>query len=231
MSDNKKVVIAVDGYSSCGKSTFAKLIAKEVAYIYIDTGAMYRAVTLHAMNNGYINSGVVNSPELIKGLPQLDIKFKYNVAMGKSETLLNGKNVEEEIRKEFVSANVSLVSAIKEVRVKLVQLQQEMGKDKGVVLDGRDIGTVVFPDAELKIFMTADPKIRAKRRYDEIVSKGQSANLEQVEKELKNRDHIDTTRKESPLVKADDALILDNSKMTVEEQMDWFKEKYASVGN
>lgn len=207
----KKIIIAIDGYSSCGKSTLAKSLAKELDYIYIDTGAMYRAVTFYALNHEV-------SPENIgKHLSEISISFK-NID-GNIATFLNGENVESNIRTLKVSDHVSDYSAIKNVRDKLVEQQQVMGQKKGVVLDGRDIGTVVFPNAELKIFMTADTEVRAQRRYDELTSKGQSVSFEEVKLNLLKRDFIDTTRKESPLVKADDAIVLDNTNLSIDEQL------------
>jgi CMP/dCMP kinase len=223
-SVKKKIIIAIDGYSSCGKSTFAKSIARELQYVYVDTGAMYRAVALYATNQGLVENNEVNENGLLQQLGRIGISFQYNKENGKSETLLNGENVEKEIRKEKISKLVSRVSAIKQVRQKLVQLQQEMGKNKGIVMDGRDIGTVVFPKAELKIFMTASSRVRAQRRHNELIGKGENADLDEVEKDLVRRDHLDMTRKESPLMKAEDALELNNSHMDVGAQMEWFRE-------
>ncbi len=221
MAADTKITIAIDGYSSCGKSTLAKAIAKQLHYAYIDTGAMYRAVTLYAMKNGYIKDGAVNSTLLIDDLGKIYIRFRYNVETGTSETFLDGENVEQEIRKIDVSENVSRVSEIKEVRKKLVTLQQLMGREKGIVMDGRDIGTVVFPDAELKIFMTADVDIRMQRRYDELMAKGHKVSMAQVKENLIHRDFVDTHRKEDPLIKANDAVVLDNSGITREEQLEF----------
>lgn len=225
MSENKKIVIAVDGHSSCGKSTLAKALASLLNYAYIDTGAMYRAVTLYALRNGLINDGKVDEAGLIAQLNQIKITFRYNEAAGKSETYLNGENVEEEIRQLPVSRNVSPVATISEVRKHLVALQQEMGKDKGIVMDGRDIGTVVFPDAELKIYMTASLEVRVQRRYDELKAKGEDVSIEEIKANVVERDYIDENRDESPLRKADDAIVLDNSHLTPEEQLAWANEK------
>lgn len=213
-----KIIIAIDGYSSCGKSTLAKEIAKQLDYVFIDTGAMYRAVALFALQNGLAN-GELNVSELISRLPDIKITFEFNADRGASDVLLNGINVEAEIRQMQVSDNVSPVAAIKEVRKKLVELQQQMGNEKGVVMDGRDIGTVVFPNAELKIFMTANNEIRAQRRFDELRSKGENPTLEQVKENLEKRDFIDTNRKEDPLRQANDARVLDNSNVSREEQL------------
>ena len=222
-----KIIIAIDGYSSCGKSTLAKEIAKQLDYVFIDTGAMYRAVALFALQNGLAN-GELNVSELISRLPDIKITFEFNADRGASDVLLNGINVEAEIRQMQVSDIVSPVAAIKEVRKKLVELQQQMGNEKGVVMDGRDIGTVVFPNAELKIFMTANNEIRAQRRFDELRSKGENPTLEQVKENLEKRDFIDTNRKEDPLRQANDARVLDNSNVSREEQlslaMSWIEE-------
>jgi len=213
-----KINIAIDGYSSCGKSTLAKAIAKQLDYVFIDTGAMYRAVTLFAIENKLIN-GVLNEIELISRLPQIEITFEFNKERGASDILLNGKNVETEIRQMKVSEKVSLVAAVKEVRKKLVELQQKMGNKKGVVMDGRDIGTVVFPFAELKIFMTANKDVRANRRFEELQLKSEKTTLELVKANLEQRDYIDTNRKEDPLRQAEDAKVLDNSELSKEEQI------------
>ena len=224
MKQPENILIAIDGFSSCGKSTFAKSIARYMAYAYIDTGAMYRAVTLHFLNNGVINEGEVNHNLLAKELDHIDIQFSYNPEKEISETYLNGVCVEKDIRDKAVANNVSLVASIKEVRKKLVELQRDAGKNKGIVLDGRDIGTVVFPDADIKIFMTADVHIRAQRRHKELIEKGMEQSLEEIEKNIEERDHLDQHRKESPLKKAEDAILLDNSFMTPDEQMEWFKQ-------
>ncbi|MBQ1939849.1 MAG: (d)CMP kinase [Alistipes sp.] len=225
----KKIVIAIDGYSSCGKSTFAKAIAARLGYIFIDTGAMYRAVTLYALEHGAIRQGMVYEEEVIKLLPEMQITFRFNPERGASDIYVNGDRVEGKIRSIEVSNCVSAVSAIGKVREMLVQMQQEMGKRRGVVMDGRDIGTVVFPDAELKIFMTADPRVRAQRRYDELTAKGDKVSLEEIEQNVRDRDYQDEHRAISPLRKADDAIVLDNSAMTVEEQMTWIMERIAEL--
>lgn len=214
-----KITIAIDGYSSTGKSTIAKRLAQSLDYLYVDTGAMYRAVTLYAIENKLIDGNKV-APQLINYLPKLVLSFELNSESGKSEICLNGKNVASEIRTLEVSTWVSQVSAIAEVREKLVALQKEMGKEKGVVMDGRDIGTVVFPDAELKIFMTASPTKRATRRYKELLDKGEQVTYAQVLENIQLRDHLDATRKASPLQKAPDAILLDNSDMGIEEQFE-----------
>ncbi len=227
MSDtDRKIIIAVDGYSSCGKSTFAKAIAARLGYIFIDTGAMYRAVTLHALERGAIRSGIVDEEAVTALLDDITITFRFNPERGASDIYVNGDLVEGKIRTIEVSNCVSRVSAIPEVRRRLVAMQQEMGRRRGVVMDGRDIGTVVFPDAELKLFMTADPAVRARRRYDELRAKGDRVSLEEIERNVRERDKADTTRALSPLRKADDAVVLDNSRMTVEEQMAWFMQKF-----
>ena len=220
-----KIIIAIDGYSSCGKSTFAKAIAARLGYIFIDTGAMYRAVTLYALEHGAIRSGIVDEEEVVRLLKEIQITFRFNPERGASDIYVNGDRVEGKIRTIEVSNCVSAVSAIAEVREKLVRMQQEMGRRKGVVMDGRDIGTVVFPDAELKIFMTADPKVRAQRRYDELTAKGDKVSLEEIEQNVRDRDYQDMHRAISPLRQAEDAIVLDNSQMTVEEQMTWVMEQ------
>ena len=229
MQDNahKRIVIAIDGYSSCGKSTFAKAIAARLGYIFIDTGAMYRAVTLYALDHGAIRSGIVCEEEVIALLDRIEITFRFNPERGASDIYVDGDLAEGRIRTIEVSNCVSRVSAIAEVRRKLVAMQQEMGRRRGVVMDGRDIGTVVFPDAELKIFMTADPAVRARRRYDELTAKGERVSLEEIERNVHERDYIDEHREISPLRRADDALLLDNSRMTVAEQMEWVTERIA----
>jgi cytidylate kinase len=222
MPESKKLIIAIDGYSSCGKSTFAKLIAQELGYIYIDTGAMYRAVTLFALRNKFISETEFNSAVLIELLAEVNIRFVKNVSTGKNDTFLNDEDVENEIRGMEISKYVSQISQLKSVRNKMVNLQRSMSEEKGVVMDGRDIGTVVFPNADIKIFMTADPDVRAHRRYDELLAKGEKVTLEEIRENLLSRDKQDTSRKESPLKQAADAYVLDNSNMTIEEQMDWF---------
>jgi CMP/dCMP kinase len=231
MKKRKKIIITVDGYSSCGKSTFAKAIAADLGYLYIDSGAMYRAVTLFCHRKGYASGGVADTSGIISVLPEIKISFRVNPETGFNETLLNGEKVERELRDRAVSDNVSAVSAIAEVRAKLVELQRAIGARGGIVMDGRDIGTVVFPNAGLKIFMTASPAVRAKRRYLELVEKGLQADLAVVEKNINDRDRIDSSREISPLRKADDAVVLDNSEMTVGEQMVWFRELFKQKMN
>lgn len=213
-----KITIAIDGYSSTGKSTVAKQIAKHLGYIYVDSGAMYRMVTLYAIKNGFIGDGFFNSQGLINKLPEVEIGFKFNRNLGFAEAYLNGHNVEKDIRTLEVSSFVSQVAAISQIRREMVKLQQQMGKNKGVVMDGRDIGTVVFPFAELKLFMTASAEIRAQRRYDELISRGDKVSFEEVLHNVKERDYIDSNREDSPLIKAEDAIEIDNSNMTLEEQ-------------
>lgn len=230
MSQNKnnrrRLTIAVDGFSSCGKSTFAKALAARFGYIFVDTGAMYRAVTLFALENGAIRSGIVDEEALVALLPKIDIAFRFNPKRGASDIYVNGDLVEGKIRTIEVSNCVSAVSSIAAVRRKLVAMQQQMGLKRGVVMDGRDIGTVVFPEAELKIYMTADPMVRAERRFKELTAKGDKVTLEQIYENVVSRDKADMTRAISPLRKADDAIVLDNSQMSVEEQMAWFMERY-----
>jgi len=217
------LIIAIDGFSSCGKSTFAKAIAQKLGYAYIDTGAMYRAVTLFALQNGMITNVTIDIPALIGRLDDIHVTFSRNSETGENETFLNSVCVERQIRTISVSESVSEISAIREVRQKLVSLQQAMGKDKAVVMDGRDIGTNVFPDADVKIFMTASPEIRTQRRYDELIQKGLPASWDEIAQNIAKRDHIDQTREESPLRRAADAIELDNSNMTPKEQMIWFE--------
>lgn len=215
----KNITIAIDGYSSCGKSTLAKQLAKQLGYGYIDTGAMFRAVALYCLNNGLIEKDGTKVYKIKEFLDDIKIGFFYNKETELNEITLNGKNVEEDIRNLTISRIVTKISGIKEVRAKLLTLQQELGKGKGIVLDGRDIGTVVFPDAELKLFMTADTDIRAKRRFDELKSKGHNVTIEEVKENLELRDHTDTTREESPLKRADDAIVIDNSNLTKGDQL------------
>ena len=225
-----KITIAIDGYSSTGKSSFAKTIAQRLGYIYVDTGAMYRAVTLYCIDNGLIGEdGFSDTEEIVRRLPDIKIEFAYNNNIGKSETMLNGVNVEANIRGIEVSQYVSAISAIPEVREQMVELQRQMGKHGGIIMDGRDIGTVVFPDAELKIFMTADPKVRAIRRFKELEAKGQSVSLEEIEENIRHRDYEDSHRATSPLKQADDAVVLDNSNITPKEQLQWFDKLFAEV--
>ncbi|APZ47825.1 cytidylate kinase [Polaribacter reichenbachii] len=217
---NKKITIAIDGFSSTGKSTIAKLLAKKYNYIYVDTGAMYRAVTLFAKNNDFVSTDALNKEGLISNLNSISLSFQFNEDLGFAEMYLNGKNVEKEIRTLEVSQLVSKVAAISEVRKKLVAEQQEMGTAGGVVMDGRDIGTVVFPDADLKLFMTASADKRATRRYKELIDRGDKVNFEDILFNVQERDRIDSTREDSPLVKADDAIEFDNSDMGIEEQFE-----------
>jgi cytidylate kinase len=214
----QKITIAIDGYSSTGKSTIAKQLAKVLEYVYVDSGAMYRAVTLYAMQNGFITTDTFNVNDFVLELDHINLEFKFNETLGFAEMYLNGSNVEKEIRTMAVSGLVSKVSAIPEVRYQLVKQQHQMGKDKGVVMDGRDIGTVVFPNAELKLFMTASAEVRAQRRYDELIGRGDDVNFEAVLKNVKERDYIDSHRENSPLMKAEDAIEIDNSELTLEAQ-------------
>ncbi|NCP45668.1 MAG: cytidylate kinase [Flavobacteriales bacterium CG18_big_fil_WC_8_21_14_2_50_32_9] len=214
----KKIIIAIDGYSSCGKSTLAKQLARKLNYVYIDTGAMYRAVALFALQNGFIDVDFFDEKALIQHLDKINVSFSFNSKLNTSETFLNGKNIEREIRGITISNLVSKIAKIKEVRAKMVELQREMGKKKGLVMDGRDIGSVVFPNAELKIFMTAAFEIRAKRRFDELKAKGDNTSYEAVLKNIVSRDDDDTSRTENPLIKAHDAVVLDNSNINQEEQ-------------
>ena len=225
----KKIVIAIDGFSSCGKSTFAKAIAARLGYIFIDTGAMYRAVTLCAIRQGAVDESSVNEQAVVALLDGVNVSFRFNAERGASDVYVNGECVESAIRTIEVSNCVSRISSIREVREKLVALQQQMGRDRGVVMDGRDIGTVVFPDAELKIFMTADPKVRAERRYAELTAKGDKVTMEEILENVISRDQADMTRAISPLRQAEDAVVLDNSYMSVEEQMAWFMERYNAI--
>ena len=224
--NKKKLTIAIDGFSSCGKSTFAKQIAAKLGYVFIDTGAMYRAVTLYAIDKGFFASGILDTERLIAHLDDIEITFRYNKTRGAADIYINGEATEGRIRTIEVSNLVSRVSSVAEVRQKLVAMQQAMGKSGGVVLDGRDIGTVVFPDADIKLFMTADPMVRAERRYRELQAKGDDASLEEVYRNVVERDEADQNRPISPLRKADDAITLDNSHMTVEEQMEFFMDLY-----
>ena len=228
---NKRITIAVDGYSSCGKSTFAKQIAKRLEYLYIDSGAMYRAVTFACIESGVAKKHGVNEEKLLALLNGIKVGFVVNNQGDGWLTTLNGKVIEEEIRSLEVSQLVSHVSVIGAVRQKMTQQQQEMGAKKGIVMDGRDIGTVVFPHAELKIFMTADPHIRAERRLKELLQKGQDVSLNEVLQNIEERDHIDKNRDIAPLRQANDAIVLDNSHMTVEQQMEWFLETFEKITN
>lgn len=225
----RDLIIAIDGYSSCGKSTLAKEVALMLGYIYIDSGAMYRAVTLYCIRNGIINNSFVNMELLNKHLDNIEIRFQQNKITNDSETWLNGENVENEIRKSEVASCVSIVSKIPEVRKKLVFIQRKIGMNKKIVMDGRDIGTVVFPEADLKIFMLADPIIRAERRLLEMNEKGIKTTFNEVVENIKQRDYIDENREISPLRKADNAIILDNSNMTREEQLNWIIQKIKQI--
>lgn len=222
----KKITIAIDGYSSCGKSTMAKDLAREVGYVYVDTGAMYRSVTLYALRNGLFTDDGIKEDELRRQMPNIQISFKFNAETGRPDTYLNGELVEDKIRTMEVSSHVSPIATLGFVREAMVAQQQQMGKDKGVVMDGRDIGTVVFPDAELKIFVTASAEVRAQRRYDELKGKGMEADYNDILKNVQERDYIDSHREVSPLKKADDAIELDNSHMTIPEQKEWLMQRF-----
>ena len=226
----KRITIAIDGHSSCGKSTMAKQLAKDLGYIYVDTGAMYRAVTLFSMQNGYISDNrSIDEDRLHKALQSIDIAFVFRNEYKRPVVHLNGKCVEEEIRSIEVSRNVSLIAALPFVRTAMVEKQREMGKAKGVVMDGRDIGTTVFPDAELKIFVTASAEVRAQRRYDELVERSMPADYDEILANVKERDYIDSHREVSPLRMADDAVLLDNSDMTRDEQQQWLMHKVDEI--
>ncbi len=227
IKDMKKITIAIDGHSSCGKSTMAKDLAKKIGYVYVDTGAMYRAVTLFALrNNLFEEDGAVKVDELEKRMDEIKISFKFNTETQRPDTYLNGELVEKEIRGMEVSNHVSPIAAIGFVREAMVTQQQRMGKKGGIVMDGRDIGTVVFPNAELKVFVTATAEVRAQRRYDELKGKGQEADYEEILKNVQERDYIDSHREVSPLRQAEDALLLDNSNMTIPEQNEWLLKQY-----
>ena len=226
----KKITIAIDGYSSCGKSTMAKDLAKEIGYIYVDTGAMYRSVTLYALRNNLFNAdGSIREQELQEQMKNINISFQFNKETGRPDTYLNGEKVENEIRTMEVSSHVSPIATLAFVREALVKQQQRMGAEKGIVMDGRDIGTVVFPDAELKIFVTASAEVRAQRRYDELKAKGMEADFADILKNVQERDYIDSHRETSPLRKADDALELDNSQLTIAEQKQWLYDQYCKA--
>ncbi len=228
--EKRLITIAIDGFSSSGKSTMAKVLAKRIGYAYIDTGAMYRSITLYCLNNNLIEGDRVNTEQLKKDMSDIDISFSVNPVTGASQTMLNGVNVENEIRDMRVSSKVSIIAAIPFVRHALVRQQQKMGESKGIVMDGRDIGTVVFPNAEMKVYVDASPETRAQRRYNELKAKGNtSVTFEEVLENVKYRDHIDQTREESPLRKADDAIVLDNSHMTPDEQNQWLLDLYNSI--
>ncbi|MBQ8270044.1 MAG: (d)CMP kinase [Bacteroidaceae bacterium] len=222
----KKIVIAIDGFSSCGKSTMAKSLARSIGYLYFDSGAMYRAVALYCLRNNLIDGGSIDTDRLRKELNNINISFEADPDTKNSITLLNGVNVEHEIRSLEVSRMVSQVAALDFVRSEMVEQQRRMGKQKGIVMDGRDIGTTVFPDAELKIFVTASAEVRAQRRYDELKARGDNPDFQEILENVQQRDYIDQTREVSPLKKADDALLLDNSNMTREEQQEWLKEQF-----
>ena len=226
----KKITIAIDGYSSCGKSTMAKDLAKEIGYIYVDTGAMYRSVTLYALRHNLFNAdGSIREQELQEQMKNINISFQFNKETGRPDTYLNGEKVENDIRTMEVSSHVSPIATLPFVREALVEQQQRMGAEKGIVMDGRDIGTVVFPDAELKIFVTASAEVRAQRRYDELKAKGMEADFADILKNVQERDYIDSHRETSPLRKADDALELDNSQLTIAEQKQWLYDQYCKA--
>ena len=227
----KKITIAIDGHSSCGKSTMAKDLAREVGYVYVDTGAMYRSVTLFALRNGLFTADGINEDELRRRMPEIHISFKFNAETGSPDTYLNGELVEQDIRTMEVSNHVSPIAALGFVREAMVAQQQQMGKDKGVVMDGRDIGTTVFPNAELKIYVTASAEVRAQRRYDELKTKGMEADFDEILKNVQERDYIDSHREVSPLRKADDAIELDNSHMTIPEQKQWLLDRFNEAVN
>lgn len=226
----KKITIAIDGFSSCGKSTMAKDLAKEIGYIYVDTGAMYRSVTLYALRHNLFNAdGTIREEELQAQMKDINISFQLNKETGRPDTYLNGENVENDIRTMEVSSHVSPIATLPFVRKALVEQQQRMGAEKGIVMDGRDIGTVVFPNAELKIFVTASAEVRAQRRYDELKAKGMEADFADILKNVQERDYIDSHRETSPLRKADDALELDNSQLTIAEQKQWLYDQYCKA--
>jgi cytidylate kinase len=228
--NHRKIIIALDGHSSCGKSTYAKRIAARLGYAYIDSGAMYRAVTLAAMDAGLFDFTDAPSPELVyELLAGISLDLRFNPERERTEIFLNNRMVEDLIRHMAVAAHVSYIATIPGVRRKMVEYQRSLGEGKGIVMDGRDIGTVVFPEAELKIFLTADEEVRAMRRFRELIEKGMPANLEEVRQNIVKRDHIDSTREDSPLIQAEDAIVLDNSDMTVDQQMDWFMDIYQRI--
>jgi cytidylate kinase len=225
----KKLTIAVDGFSSGGKSTFARAIAVRLGYLFIDSGAMYRAVTLWALEHGLVSDDVLDEEALVRALPEIRIELRFDAARGVSDVILDGVDVSGRIRSIEVSDLVSRVSSLPAVRERLVAMQREMGREGGVVMDGRDIGTVVFPDADLKIFLTADPAVRARRRYDELRAAGHDVSLAEIERNIRQRDHLDQTREVSPLRQAADAVVLDNSSMTLEAQMEWVMERLCGL--
>ena len=225
----KRIIIAVDGFSSCGKSTMAKALARSIGYLYFDSGAMYRAVALYCLNNGLIKEEEIDTESLRAKMGEIKITFTADPETRNSVTLLNGENVEKEIRSLRVSRIVSKVAAIDFVRTDLIEQQREMGKAKGIVMDGRDIGTTVFPDAEMKIFVTASAEVRAQRRYDELTARGDNPDYNEILENVLERDHIDQTREVSPLRKADDAILLDNSNMTLDEQQEWLYNKFIEL--
>lgn len=227
----KKIIIAIDGFSSSGKSTMARDLARRIGYVYVDSGAMYRAVTLYALRNGMVADGKVDAEALIDALPEIKISFNAAGDDGVQHTLLNGEDVEKEIRSMEVSGMVSPVAVIPEVRHHLVDLQRQFGEERGIVMDGRDIGTTVFPDAEMKVFVEASPEVRAQRRVKELIEKGDNVDYEEVLTNIRERDRIDTTRKESPLTKAPDALVLDNDNLTIPQQMEWLMSKFKEIEN
>lgn len=225
----KRIIIAIDGFSSCGKSTMAKTLARNIGYLYFDSGAMYRAVALYCIQNNLINDGNIDKESLRQRIKDIHITFEVDRDTKNSITILNGKNVEHEIRSLEVSRLVSQIAALDFVREEMVNRQREMGKSKGIVMDGRDIGTTVFPDAELKVFVTASAEVRAQRRYDELTARGDKADFNEILENVMQRDYLDQTREVSPLKKASDALLLDNSNLTREEQMDWLIEKFKEL--
>lgn len=222
----KKITIAIDGYSSCGKSTMAKDLAREIGYIYVDSGAMYRAVTLYALDNGVIQGEKIDESRLKQEMKNIHISFQFNAERGRPDTYLNGERVEDRIRTLEVSNHVSPVAALPFVREEMVRQQQHMGEEGGIIMDGRDIGTTVFPNAELKIFVTASAKIRAQRRYDELTAKGEACDIADILRNVEERDYIDTHREVSPLRQASDAIVLDNSHLTIPEQKAWLLREY-----
>ena len=227
----KKITIAIDGYSSCGKSTMAKDLAREIGYVYVDSGAMYRTVTLYALDNGLIKDGKIDEGRLRDEMKNIVISFQFNAERGRPDTYLNGVRVEDRIRTLEVSNHVSPVAALGFVREEMVRQQQRMGQEGGIIMDGRDIGTTVFPNAELKIFVTASAEIRAQRRYDELTAKGEACDMKEILKNVEERDYIDTHREISPLRQAEDALVLDNSHMTIDEQKMWLLRAYQQASS